>query len=191
MWNRLTPISEADPVITLAEAKAQLNVSHTDEDTYLRTLIQAATDYIAGPNGIGISLTTQTYRVSLDHLCEVTQIPIRPVQAVVQITYVDPEGATQTVDKADYWVDVDQSPAIIQFKPNKLPAVFAQPGAVKITIRTGYGDSDAVPGDLKGAARLLVAQWFRTREAIVEGSFSEPHHSVSAVLAKYRNHQLG
>lgn len=190
MWNRLTPISEADPVITLAEAKAQCNVSHSDEDAYLNALIEQATDYIGGPKGIGVALTTQTYRASLDHLCEVIRIPLRPIQAIVSITYVDPDGVTQTVDPTAYWVDLDQTPAIIKFKSDP-PAVSAQPGAVKIVIRAGYGDSDDVPGDLKGAARLLVAQWYRNREAVVEGSFSEPHHAVTAVLTKHRNHLIG
>lgn len=190
MWNRLTPISEADEVISLAEAKTQCNISHSDDDAYVRALIQQAMAYIAGPHGIGIALTTQDYRLSLDCLSRTISIPLRPIQRVVSITYRDEADAVQTIDPETYWVDVDQSPAIIQFKSD-LPAVSAQPGAVKITVRAGYGDSDRVPADLKGAIRLLVAQWFRTREALVEGTFTEPHHAVSAVLAKYRNHQLG
>ena len=81
--------------VSLEEAKAQLRVMHTSEDTLISRLISAATRHIE--RIVDLSLTTRTYRLTLDAFSDYIELPRGPVQSVTSVQYVDADGETQTV----------------------------------------------------------------------------------------------
>lgn len=187
-WHRLSRTSAPEePLLSLDDAKAHLNVSHDDDDDLITALVEAVTAYIDGPEGVGVALVEQSWRYSMDGLSSCFRIPLRPVSAVTSITYVDEAGQTQTLDPALYTLDLDTQPPIVARAWNATyPSVRCQPGSVKVNFTCGYGAPSDVPADIRQAAKLLLGHWYENREAMVDGGKVEPPHAVNAILGKYR-----
>lgn len=185
-WTNLTRVSApATPLIDVETAIAHCRASDEDEETITR-LIEAATDFISGPSGIGTALVTSEWRMSLDTLPSTFSIALTPVQSVDSITYRDADGEVQTIDAGDYYVDVDQRPAVVAFLKMR-PIVQRVPGAVKVAFTAGFGDTPAdAPADLRHAALLLISHWFENREAVQGIETFEVPLGVERILAKYR-----
>ncbi len=83
------------------------------------------------------------------------------------ISYVDGNGATQTLSSALYQVDARSEPGrIVPAYGQSWPSTREQLNAVTITYRAGYTDADAVPKRIKQAIGLLAAHWYENREAV-------------------------
>lgn len=183
-WTRLVrTVAPASPVVTLAEAKRHLRVLHDDDDTEIEMMVAAATAAIEGPNGIGIALSPQTWRLSLDHFpCEIT-VPLGPVTSVTSIAYTDANGDPATVPS--WRADLDAQPLKIwPARDTSWPIVVCDPGAVKVTFVCGY---TSLPVDLKWAILLLVGHFYEHREAVTSDLNSiELPMGVASVLERYR-----
>ncbi|MEM6847594.1 MAG: head-tail connector protein, partial [Pseudomonadota bacterium] len=91
--------------LTLAEAKDHLRVAHSDEDTLITRLIETATQHVDGLDGIlGRACITQTWTLTLDAFPSVIILPLPPCQSVAAITYIDTNGASQTLAVSRYQV---------------------------------------------------------------------------------------
>lgn len=187
-WNNLTrTVPPADPLISLDDAKAHVGASDYDEvDELLTELVEAATDFIEGPSGVGRAMVTQEWRATLDHLPSSFSIPLGPVQSITSITYVDQAGETQTIPPADYHTDFDRHPALVAFFKPRPTDVANVPGAVKVTFVAGYGEPADVPAKVRHAARLLIGSWFKNREADTEAKLSEIPLGVTRILNQIR-----
>lgn len=183
-WLRLVrTVAPASAVITLAEAKRHCRVDHADDDTDITELVEVATAAIEGPNGIGIALKPQTWRMSLDYFpCEI-KIPLGPVTAISSIGYTDSAGAAATI--ASWRVDFDTQPCRIwPARDTAWPAILCEPGAVKVTFVCGYA---TVPSDLKAALKLLVGHFYEHREAVTTDLKAiDLPMGVDAILNRYR-----
>ena len=187
-WNRL--VRTAPPAaapLSLEAAKAHLEVDTLAFDAKIQGFVDDAVAQIDGPDGAGLALITQTWRLSLDVWAPEIVIPLRPVQAILGVTYRDLADAEQTLDPALYDCDLDHAPAaIVPAWGACFPAHRPGRGVIKVTFRAGFGDAAAdVPGDLVGALKLIVADRFANREATSDGALSELPNGVAAVLARY------
>lgn len=208
-WSRLRLVAApTDDVVTLAQAKAHLRISWNDEDDYITQVIAASRAVIEGPNGAGICLTPQTWRLSLDifpgsirhagrashavgyemgNIYSEIRIPLGPVTQITSITYKDQDNNDQTV--ADFRVDYDTAPCRIwPARDQAWPIVLYEPGAVKVEFTAGFGDT---PADLGWAMLLLISHFYEHREAVVgvlDRSITptEFPFGVTAILDRYR-----
>lgn len=182
-WSRLVrTVAPASPVITLAEAKKHLRVYHNDDDADIAELVEAATASIEGPNGIGVALMSQTWRLSLDYFPRQIVVPLGPVSQIVGIEYVREDGTTGT---ATSWrVDFDSQPCRI-WPPydESWPVSRCEPGAVKVTFTAGFA---VVPSDLKAALKLIVGHLYEHREAVTPDAAKDLPMGVSSILERYR-----
>jgi len=163
MWSRLSLVSgPAVQPISIADVKARFGVDAGDWDQRLSGFIAAAVGEIDGPNGIGVALITQTWRLALDAWCSEIVLPLGPVQSVLSVTYVDAAGVTQTLDPSGYGLDLTRRPA--RLRPAwgaAWPAHRGDPGEIQVTFKAGFGDTAAtVPKDLAAALELLVDHFF-------------------------------
>ncbi|UXN62903.1 head-tail connector protein [Phyllobacterium sp. A18/5-2] len=182
-WSRLALVTAATAdVVTLAEAKKQSRIFHDDEDTQIPLYIDAAVAFIEGPNGIGVALRPQTWRLSLDHFpCEIT-VPFGPVTEIVSISYADTAGAPATL--TSWRVDLDTQPVRIwPARDTNWPAIRCEPGAVKVTFECGYSTP---PADLKAAVLLLAAHFYEHRVAVSETQIYDLPVAVQSILERYR-----
>tara|TARA_R100001086_G_scaffold36140_3_gene16305 strand:+ start:41 stop:685 length:645 start_codon:yes stop_codon:yes gene_type:complete len=188
----------AEPV-TLIEAKAHLRVSHDDDDLLISSLITAARQHIDGADGwLGRCLVQQTWDLKLDGFPLATGkiiLPMAPLIEVVQITYRDSAGATQTLAPSVYQI-VDQGTrrSFVTLEPNKSwPGTDDRHDAVAVRFTAGYpddGDSPAdyaanIPAAIKAALLLMIGELYENREAMIRTDLTD-NPAVRRLLKPYQ-----
>lgn len=155
--------------VSLEEAKAQCRVTGDHEDTLLERLIRSATAHVE--RTLDLSLTTRTYRLTLDAFTDTIELRRGPVQSVESLQYVDGDGITQTVSTEDYTVDLVSSSAwIVRNSGASWPAIMDAVNAVSVTYVAGFDELPSDLEDLKHAILLLIGHWFSVREAVDSGN---------------------
>jgi uncharacterized phiE125 gp8 family phage protein len=175
-WTQLQRVTA--PVlqpVNLAEAKSQLRVEHSDDDALISRLVDVATDMLDGPEGLGIALMPQTWKLVLPGFPRCLQLPLQPVTAITAIEYVDPAGATQVFPSGNYRLFTAAVDAEIELVTGAAwPATDQRRAAVTVTFDCGYANAAAIPASLRHAILMLVSAFYETRESetVAMGSVS-------------------
>ena len=160
--------------VSLAEAKAHCVVEHNLDDAYLTGLIQAATtateDY---------TKTVITQRTLVKKFDDFSELRLKsPLRSVTSITYVDDDGATQTLSASIYqpvgvWSETNQSKVseIVLGYDQDWPSIRLQKEAVTVTYVAGYA-TDEIPDNLRHAILLFVGNLYANREPLVIGTIA-------------------
>lgn len=189
MWKGVSVVVKpAGELITLAKLRARLRITVDAEDELLADYLKGAIARIDGPSGIGYALLEQSWRKSMDCFPSCILLPGAPIKSVTAITYIDVNGDEQTVDPADYHVDLDSEPVRIEPSFGKSwPASRDMHGAVKVDYVLGESDPDDVAPDLIDAVCLLVGHRYENREAAAIGvSVQALPLSFDSIVAEYR-----
>jgi uncharacterized phiE125 gp8 family phage protein len=163
----------AAPPISLAEIKAQVRVEDGSEDALLMGYVRSATDMVEQMSGL--RLIDQTWEYSTDAFperCGWLRLPLAPLLAVEQITYVNEQGISLTLDSSVYLVrgiGSVQPGRIILGANQQWPTTWRGAGAVVIRARYGWLDHNAVPEALRQAVMMLAAHWFDNRSTTAAG----------------------
>lgn len=212
-WSRLTRLeAPATSPVSLDQAKRHLRIYHEDENDHIQLLLDACIAFIEGPDGIGLCLTPQKWRLSLDSfyarnlvngfgpaygygaayldvgaIYSAISIPLGPVTSVDRLAYTDDVGATHLVDRAAYLADLESTPArITPLYGGVWPITINYPAAVKVDFTAGF---TSTPADIKAAILLLLGHWFENRESVKSGERAaaiEVPLTVDTILNKYR-----
>lgn len=162
-------VEPASEPVTLSEAKAQLRIDGSDEDAYITSLIAVARDH--AEDVTGLALMDQTWKVVIDSGAlpddGIIELPRPPLQSITGISYIDTDGASQTLASSYYTLDTTSHPGRLLFED--MPAIKDTINALVITYVAGYADADAVPPAIKQGILLLVSHWFEFREPVVMG----------------------
>lgn len=182
----VTPPASAP--ISLVEAKSHLRVDHSDEDTHIQLLIDAATSYLDGYTGIlGRCIVQQTWDLYLDEFPtseSSIQIPLGPLISVSSVTYTDTNGDPATVDSDNYTVDTVTPPGwVVPDSSFSWPSTLDAINAVKVRFIAGYS---TVPPAIKAAMLLMVADLYENREPVVIGQTVNETRAVQSLLAPFR-----
>jgi uncharacterized phiE125 gp8 family phage protein len=161
-----------EPVST-SEAKAHLRVDTADEDTLIASYVSAAVKYIETQTG---PLITQTwdYKVNrewplVDNYYSI-YLPFSPVQSVTSVTYVDINGATQTLSSGLYQTVLSApNPYLTKAYNQDWPQIRDIPDAITVRFVAGYGNAAAVPAPIKSAILLMVGRLYEHREEVIAG----------------------
>ncbi|ESR25253.1 hypothetical protein N177_1770 [Lutibaculum baratangense AMV1] len=163
-----------DPV-TLEEVKEHIHVDFNDEDARIADFIKAATQRLDGRDGsLGRCLVTQTWNLTLDRFASEIAIPLPPCQSIDAITYVDPDGITQTLAPTEYQAFALGTVEGAKVRPaygKSWPTIRNVPEAVTITFTAGFGDDpEDIPEPIRAAIKMRVGHLFEHRESVVIGS---------------------
>lgn len=181
----------ASEPVTTAEAKLWLRQEESEDDALIDSLISAARAYAEAAQKR--QLLQATLRLSLDQFPVLTSswrvdsnaitLPLPKLVSVSSITYIDQSGNSTVMSPSLYTVDKASQPGrIMPVYWQPWPTVRPQIGAVQVQYVAGYANAAAVPEATKTAIKLLVAHWYRNREAV--GNVGGPIElAVSALLA--------
>ena len=149
--------------VTLAEAKAHLRVTASDDDTYITTLIILARQEVE--RFTNRRLITQTWDWRLDAFPLWFLVPTPPLISVTSINYIDTDGNSQLLDSSIYDVDIFSAPArIMEAFGKSWTSTRTIINAVTVKFVCGYGDASDVPESLKQALFMILAHFYENRE---------------------------
>lgn len=150
--------------LSLNEAKAHLRVTEPDDDGLITGYILAARGWAEGHIRSGIM--TQTWDYTLDYEWPLVErngycgyrieLPLRPVQSVTYVHYVDENGTTQTLSSTLYTVHIKGPVAYIEKAYDaSWPSVRWVPDAITVRFVCGYANQ-LVPDEIRTAIMLKV-----------------------------------
>lgn len=136
----------------------------------------------------GLSFIEKTYQVLFKHDDKPYILPVSPVISVESVKTVDIEGTEDTLTlNSDYYkrglykieIITDASSIANPFR------TFAGKYDLLVEFKAGYGHSDTetLPGDLLGAIKKQVKQWYDNRDDFYELKILG---SINKVLSRYQ-----
>ncbi len=175
--------------VSLEEAKRRIRVGSdvTSEDEDISASIAAARRAVERETGR--ALITQTWEGRLDGFPGGMEIPLPypPLQSVSSVQYVDTDGNLQTLATTEYTVDTTGVSGRIFLQWGKSwPWTRAEPNAVRIQFKAGYGPAAAVPEDLRAEIWAKVGDYFAHREKHITGTIVSKNPAYGAASAGNR-----
>ncbi len=172
--------------ITLAEARAHLRVTATDEDALITSLIAVAR--ADAENELQRSLITQTREIARDDFPDAIELRFGPVIEVVSVKFDDVDGIEQTLDPATYRLDTYRLTAWIVPDPDySWPETRPHVNAVRVRYTAGYGPAAAdVPMPIRQWILLRIGTLFEHRESVAAGVTVATVPYVDRLLDPYR-----
>jgi uncharacterized phiE125 gp8 family phage protein len=136
--------------VSVAEAKARLKIDDSDHDEDLERMIREVVDHLDGESGIlNRCLVAQTWDYVLPGFCERIVLPLAPFRSITSITYLDPDGVSQTLDSGNYRVIERGDDAFSELRAPRdgdwPDTVGDEPEAVTIRAVFGYAPSNDSP----------------------------------------------
>jgi uncharacterized phiE125 gp8 family phage protein len=178
--------------ITLAEAKAHLRVDHTDEDTLIQTLLDAAVSHFDGYTGIlGRCMISQVWELYYDAFPSGDmQVPLGNIISIDTVEYVDPTTEIYTT-WSDTNYEVDEKSVEGWIVPiDSWPTAMETTNAVRVTFTAGFGATAAsVPGAIRAALLLMIGHLYKNREAVADAAMAELPMGVRALVDPFRRVQ--
>jgi len=161
---------DQDTIITVADLKAHLRVTHTQEDTLISALRSAAISWVE--EHCNIKLGSYTARGYLPDW-RVAYFPIGPVTAITEVKYQTTADKDYTTDLTTlgttlWYTDEITQPARIAFRDYPTTYDYALTPVV-ITFTAGY---TTMPAPVLQAIRLLVAHMYENRQEEVIGTIT-------------------
>jgi len=175
----------ASEPVSLAEAKAHLRLTISDDDAYVSSLIGAARRALEARHGL--ALMPQHWALFADRWPEdgIFQIPLWPVSEVESLVSFSEDDTASTIDAAHYMLDAASRPARVALRTGR---TFAPPGrrinGLKLSFVAGF---DTVPAEIKQAILICAADWYQNRGDEQGGAI--PAAALEA-LSAYRNTRL-
>ncbi len=152
--------------LTLAEAKSHLRITHSSEDDYITSLVQASRLQVERDSWRAIVRGSRV--VTLDDFppgSDPIYLPSPPLVSVESVAYLDSNGNEQSVE--GFRVDATHEPGlIVPAYGESWPETRAGVGAVTITFTAGYADGE-VPEDIRHVIRLKLSELYEGRSPAV------------------------
>lgn len=132
-------VAPASEPLTISEVRAHLRLPADEYNTLIEGLITTARQFFEEEDDR--RLVTQTWKLTLERFpCWTIDVPIRPLQVVNSIKYIDADGVRQTVDPAKYLIDKSSFvPRVTPSYGESWPVARSQNNAVEIEFDCGYG----------------------------------------------------
>jgi uncharacterized phiE125 gp8 family phage protein len=180
----------ASEPITLAAFKAHVRVDEDAEDTLLTSYLLAARVHVEQLTSW--ALLDQTWDLFLDRFPagdRAIELRRKPVSAVTSVTYVDPDGASQTLDPARWRLDAaSHIPRLVPAWGETWPTHRCDVNAVRVRFKAGAADAASITRpNLVHAVLLLAAHWYEVRTPVNVGNIVTPvPWTVSALINPHR-----
>ena len=171
--------------VALSEAKANLRVDHSDDDTLITACRDAARVYTE--KILGKSLLSQVRKVTYEanHIPNngIVNIPFGPLISIDSVKYYNSSDVLTTVSTDDYTTDLLGD----RLKFDDLPNLEDRPNALEINYTAGYGTASTdVPTPIIQAVKFLTNHLYEQRVPVINGTISTPvPFTYNAILYPY------
>lgn len=210
---KLVTAPASDP-ITTAEAKTHDRIDTTANDSYIATLIKAATRM--AERYTGAAFITQTWEMWLDAyevggassamrqkaamgwpllanapgVDPTIVLPHPPLQSVDYVKYYGTDDTESTFAASNYGVDTgsETQPGRIWLNVGSTwPSGLRSANAMVIRYTVGYGDNPTdVPEDIRHAIMMIVADLYEYRASVTTDAVREVPYAAKALLDPYK-----
>jgi len=172
-------------ILSTADLKAHLRVTHSVEDALIGSLRNAACAWVEGYCNTKLHSTTATGFLRGFHR---TTWAVGPVTAIASVKYQRTSSTAAndltTMDAGSYYFDIQTQPAVLAFIDS--PSVFDY-SHYPVQIAFTYGHATP-PEPMVHAVRLLAAHFYENRQQEITGTISSQIKvGVEALLSQYRN----
>ncbi len=175
---RITTQPTGTDIVSLADMKEFLRVEHTDEDTTITAIIDAAVQ--AAQDYTGRHFASSVFNLGLDYFHNV-EVPMG-IKTVTSITYYDSAGDSQTLSEDKYYSDFQREPGRIAFID---PPSTETDRFNAVAIVGTLGDTAYPP--IVHAIKMLAAHYYENRRAVIVGTISSKIPlGIEAILNPYR-----
>ena len=162
--------------VPLDVLRTRLRIEVESDDVDLATLCIAAGEVIERETGIALSSANRTAKIKR----WARFIPdIQPCTAFVSVTYVDGNGATQTLPTAEWWVDDSEPVIALEFDTDK---VMKENTLATVTYTAGY---TTIPHALQQCIVALVGSWYNNPESSSVAALAEVPLSYRYIIQQY------
>ena len=177
--------------VSLTEAKSHLKVDTNADDTYIESIIKAATQLSEEyTNRFFIDTVVTQYASDFK---EIETLFKSKVSAVTHVKYYDSNNALQTLSATVYDEQLNYEPAQIQLADGQsYPAFTKRNDAVEVKYTVGYGAASDVPEIIKQAILLTIGNFYANRESVIVGRMvSELPQNSKWLLDTYKVQIVG
>lgn len=155
--------------VSLEQAKTQLRVDGTDQDTEIADFIQDAADWVTGYTG----QILEAHDVE-EHFRGFRPVALKawPISADAEptITYINSDG--EPVSEIGR-LDVTERPARVMPATGDFWPIRSRNQTFSVSVRAGYEDPQDVPRNIRRAMLILIAAYDADREGGAEFQVAE------------------
>lgn len=170
--------------VSVAEVKAAARVDHSDDDSEIGDMIDAAARAVG--QMAGRVLVAETWAVSFA-FGEYDDLPLpkSPVTELTSITYFDRDDEEQTAEVSDFYLIADEDRASVRPKRGVTwpKANSLRDDAITVTFEAGYSEC---PPTLKRAVLLMATHLYDNRSVVSRDDMAEVPMGIQAMIAGER-----
>lgn len=174
--------------LSLAEARHHLRVDHSVDDAEISAMVTAARQ--SAESYTRRAFIEQTWKLTLDRFpCWEIMLPRPRLQSIEEITYIDSQGAEQTLSPSLYRAALLSEPGRLTPAYNQSwPSTREITDAVTIEFIAGYGSTAAeVPAPIVQAIKLMLGLYYTNRSSVAIGTIAaEIPQSAQFLLNPFR-----
>ena len=171
-------------VLSVADLKAHLRVTHNVEDSLIAGLRDAACSYLESYCNTKLHSTEAVGYLRGFHYC---QFPVGPVTEITSVKYQTSSSAAAddlaTLDSGSYYTTTSTQPASINFINVPTPYTYAE---FPVQVAFSYGHATA-PDLMVHAAKLLAAHLYENRQEVTDRTSFQIKLGIEALVSPYRN----
>lgn len=184
MWSAVNIPDPTSEPITVSTAKAHAHIDGSDEDALVSLYIAAARSHAEEYCGVRFALRANVVLLC-DSFADFARLPEAPVSAVSSITYIDTNGALQTLSSAVYEVRKEGLDCSIVLKSGQSWPSIQDGSRISVTATIGYA---APPSGVIAAMLMLFAHLHKNRAAASETPAMEVPIAITDLLVNHRRY---
>lgn len=154
------------PVVSLAEARAQLRNEDTNfDDNYILGLIAAATTFLENRYNMAIAAREIVETFSEFKLGTI-KLGVQPFVSMVSVAYTAKDATAPTVlPTTEYGTILKGRAGLVYLLPGKtVPTLAAIPAPIQVRYNAGWPTAADVPAPVKVAILLMITDFYENRE---------------------------
>lgn len=185
--SNLTDTGATSAVVTAAEFKTHARIYHTQDDTYIATLILSATQVIE--HETRRALINRAFTLQLQGFPSSGEIilPRSPLATVTSVTYETILNPSAVLDAGYHTYSVNGVGRVVLASDASWPTTLNTGGLdVSVNFTAGYGATSAsVPAALRHAVLLQATHMYENRTPVGPAQMYEIPRTVERLIVQY------